>query len=131
MGYNMKRGNSAVPFKELGSSPAKDMPHEPNGIPPGKAAMMNKMHADAEHPHELTPAKQTTKKSMVELKTKIDADEKNKAFRKRNTAILNNDNAQEKLHNDLDDGNISQEEFDVKIAELRKEEKEIKKALPK
>jgi hypothetical protein len=23
MGYNMKRGNSAVPFKELGSSPAK------------------------------------------------------------------------------------------------------------
>ena len=68
---------------------------------------------------------------MVELKTKIDTDEKNKAFRKRNTAILNNDNAQEKLHNDLDDGNISQEEFDVKIAELRKEEKEIKKALPK
>ena len=48
MGYKMKRGNSAVPFKELGSSPAKDMPHEPNGIPPGKAAMMNKMHADAE-----------------------------------------------------------------------------------
>ena len=24
MGYNMKRGNSAVPFKELGSSPAKE-----------------------------------------------------------------------------------------------------------
>jgi len=23
MGYNMKRGNSAVPFKQLGSSPAK------------------------------------------------------------------------------------------------------------
>ena len=23
MGYNMKRGNSAVPFKKLGSSPAK------------------------------------------------------------------------------------------------------------
>ena len=23
MGYNMKHGNSAVPFKELGSSPAK------------------------------------------------------------------------------------------------------------
>ena len=23
MGYNMKRGNSAVPFKELGSSPAR------------------------------------------------------------------------------------------------------------
>ena len=23
MGYNMKRGNSSVPFKELGSSPAK------------------------------------------------------------------------------------------------------------
>ena len=27
MGYNMKRGNSAVPFKELGSSPAKT--HKP------------------------------------------------------------------------------------------------------
>ena len=26
MGYNMKRGNSAVPFKELGSSPAKAGP---------------------------------------------------------------------------------------------------------
>ena len=27
MGYTMKRGNSAVPFKELGSSPAKDKGH--------------------------------------------------------------------------------------------------------
>jgi len=49
----MKRGNSAVPFKELGSSPAKDMPHDPNGIPPSQAAMMNKRHAEAEHPHDL------------------------------------------------------------------------------
>ena len=27
MAYNMKRGNSTVPFKELGSSPAKQSPH--------------------------------------------------------------------------------------------------------
>ena len=27
MAYNMKRGNSAVPFKELGSSPAKHGDH--------------------------------------------------------------------------------------------------------
>jgi hypothetical protein len=59
MGYNMKRG-AAPKFKELGSSPAKDMPHEPNGIPPSKAAMMNKEHAEAEHPHKKTPAKQNT-----------------------------------------------------------------------
>ena len=78
-----------------------------------------------------SPMKQTTKKSMVELKTKIDADEKNKAFRKRNTAILNNDNAQEQLYYDLENEKISQEEFNIKMAELRKEEKEIKKALPK
>ena len=39
MGYNMKRGNSAVPFRELGSSPAKQSypssaqtgPHGPKG----------------------------------------------------------------------------------------------------
>ena len=30
MGYNMKHGNSAVPFKELGSSPAKQ-----NELPEG------------------------------------------------------------------------------------------------
>ena len=81
--------------------------------------------------YQNSPMKQTTKKSMVELKTKIDADEKNKAFRKRNTVILNNDNAQEQLHYDLENEKISQEEFNVKMAELRKEEKEIKKALPK
>ena len=86
-----------------------------------------------------SPMKQTTKKgrqllsegALETTKLALADDEKNKAFRKRNTAILNNDNAQEKLHNDLDDGNISQEEFNVKMAELRKEEKEIKKALPK
>ena len=39
MGYNMKRGNSVVPFRELGSSPAKQSypsssqkgPHGPKG----------------------------------------------------------------------------------------------------
>ena len=28
MAYNMKRGNSAVPFRELGSSPAKQKPEK-------------------------------------------------------------------------------------------------------
>ena len=50
-----KQPSSGLPFKELGSSPAKNMPHEANGIPPGKAAMMNKRHAEAEHPHDLKP----------------------------------------------------------------------------
>ena len=32
MGYNMKRGNSPIPFKELGSSPAKvDLTKKPVG----------------------------------------------------------------------------------------------------
>ena len=31
MAYNMKRGNSAVPFKELGSSPAKHGEKDPGG----------------------------------------------------------------------------------------------------
>ena len=57
--------------------------------------------------------------------------EKDEAFRKRNTAILKNDNAQEQLYYDLENEKISQEEFNIKMAELRKEEKEIKKALPK
>jgi hypothetical protein len=58
MAYNMKRGNSAVPFSELGSSPAKDRPYQANGIPADTAAKKNQMHVDAEHPHKLTPAKQ-------------------------------------------------------------------------
>ena len=67
----MKRG-AAPKFKELGSSPAKDMPHEPNGIPPSKAAMMNKEHAEAEHPHKKTPAKQKADELLAYTKERGD-----------------------------------------------------------
>ena len=50
MGYNMKRGNSAVPFSELGSSPAKqsaaDMSNEELKMKVNKA---NQRKADDEY----------------------------------------------------------------------------------
>ena len=53
-------------------------------------------------------------------------DKGDKALNERNTAILNNDNAQEELHYALEENQISKKEFDVKLAELKKKAKILK-----
>ena len=60
MAYNMKRGNSAVPFKELGSSPAKDTEgsHEDHHKPkssPGWPAIPKEEESPADYKE--SPAK--------------------------------------------------------------------------
>ena len=62
MAYNMKRGNSAVPFKELGSSPAK------HGNNPAGDAPHTKFKTETEHEeyHDVNPTEDLNKAEMKE-----------------------------------------------------------------
>ena len=77
MGYNMKRGNSAVPFSELGSSPAKqsaaDMSNEELKMKVNKA---NQRKADDEYKKGLSTR---TSQQNPEHKEKSDPEHKEKS----------------------------------------------------
>ena len=77
MGYTMKRGNSAVPFSELGSSPAKD-----------NTGAHDKFKTETEHEeyHDVNPTENLSEAEMKKASKKKGKEEGPESYSKADLA---------------------------------------------
>jgi hypothetical protein len=101
MGYNMKRGNSPIPFKELGSSPAKQ---KKQYVKPEKEGEGKYHYKKSQHPEKESPPEH---KDLEVIKSS------------KSERINDIEDRIEFLKNDISEGKISATAGNKKIKSLR------------